>query len=200
MEVNILQSISEAYQKLLDYKYRVVIGKKGKTEEFYIIFDKDEFHHLVGLHKLVDKTEFATKKASDIFEKCLNGDYKNEYYMSSVYISQSLSRIPVIMNYDKIMQNPNKYYRFRKYNGSHIKFDYFLEFNEEVFGNAGYIFLKELKRHRTQYITISCFIRDENYLDYSKEQIKYSLMLIEREIVSTSEKVELYRFPNYKGS
>ena len=47
-----LQLCAKAFQKLLEYEYHFIIGRKGKLREFYLNFDKADFHHLSGLHKL----------------------------------------------------------------------------------------------------------------------------------------------------
>jgi hypothetical protein len=52
--MDIIQECAFAFQKLLSYEYHFVIGRKGKMKEFYLNFNKADFHHLVGLHKLKD--------------------------------------------------------------------------------------------------------------------------------------------------
>ncbi|MDD6038333.1 MAG: PBECR4 domain-containing protein [bacterium] len=49
-----LQLCAKAFQKLLEYEYHFIIGQKRKLREFYLNFDKADFHHLSGLHKLKD--------------------------------------------------------------------------------------------------------------------------------------------------
>ena len=47
-----LQECAKAFEKLLDKKYHIIIGRKGKSVEIKLAFDIVDFHHLVGLHKL----------------------------------------------------------------------------------------------------------------------------------------------------
>lgn len=49
-----LQICAKAFERLLDIKYHIMIGRKGKLEELNLLFEPTEFHHLIGLHKLRD--------------------------------------------------------------------------------------------------------------------------------------------------
>ncbi|MDO4337254.1 MAG: PBECR4 domain-containing protein [Eubacteriales bacterium] len=43
-----LKTCAKAFERLLDVKYHIIIGRKGKLTELNILFDPTEFHHLVG--------------------------------------------------------------------------------------------------------------------------------------------------------
>ena len=49
-----LQICAKAFEHLLDIKYHIIIGRKGKLTELNLFFELTEFHHLIGLHKLHD--------------------------------------------------------------------------------------------------------------------------------------------------
>ena len=49
-----LQICAKAFERLLDIKYHIMIGRKGKLEELNLLFEPTEFHHLIGHHKLRD--------------------------------------------------------------------------------------------------------------------------------------------------
>ena len=49
--MDLVQKCALAFRVLLMYEYHYVIGRKGMIKEFYLSFDKTDFHHLIGLHK-----------------------------------------------------------------------------------------------------------------------------------------------------
>lgn len=51
MPMDLLQKCAQEFDRLVPYQYYVIIGRKGKTLEFTISFDRADFHHLAGLHK-----------------------------------------------------------------------------------------------------------------------------------------------------
>ena len=67
-----LQERAVSFKHLLDYEYKIVLGRKGKKSELIINFEKTDFPHLIGLHKLTDvlNGNIATEK---LFNDCLSG-------------------------------------------------------------------------------------------------------------------------------
>ncbi|MBR0100080.1 MAG: hypothetical protein IJJ71_11600 [Treponema sp.] len=53
--VDLLLQCAKNYEQLLNCKYHFVIGRKGVLYDFELTFQKTDFHHLAGLHKLTDK-------------------------------------------------------------------------------------------------------------------------------------------------
>ena len=62
--MNKLQERAFSFKKLIDYEYKIVLGRKGKKTELVINFEKTDFPHLIGLHKLTDvlNGNIATEK------------------------------------------------------------------------------------------------------------------------------------------
>ena len=57
-----LNDVASAYQELMKYQYRFLLGHKGKAETMVVSFPVEAFHHLAGLHKKdVERTK--NKKA-----------------------------------------------------------------------------------------------------------------------------------------
>ena len=67
-----LQERALSFKKLIDYEYKIILGRKGKKTELVINFEKIDFPHLVGLHKFTDvlNGNIATEK---LFDDCLTG-------------------------------------------------------------------------------------------------------------------------------
>ena len=72
--MDLLKKCALSFQKLLEYEYHFVIGRKGQLREFRLGFDKADFHHLAGLHKLKDIAQIQHGMRDKIFEKKLNGN------------------------------------------------------------------------------------------------------------------------------
>lgn len=49
-----LQNIALNYKKMLDRQYFFEIARKQKSIHFVLSFEKSDFIHLAGLHKLTD--------------------------------------------------------------------------------------------------------------------------------------------------
>ena len=49
-----LQEKALSFKRLLDYEYRIILGRKNVQTEINISFEKSDFSHLIGLHKLTD--------------------------------------------------------------------------------------------------------------------------------------------------
>ncbi|MEG2915185.1 MAG: PBECR4 domain-containing protein, partial [Oscillospiraceae bacterium] len=43
-----LQECAKSFEKLLDKKYHIIIGRKGKSTDFTVEFSPLDFHHLMG--------------------------------------------------------------------------------------------------------------------------------------------------------
>ena len=54
--MSLIQQCAFAFEQLLVYEYHFVLGRKGTLKEFYLSFEKTDFHYLAGLHKLKDIT------------------------------------------------------------------------------------------------------------------------------------------------
>lgn len=71
--MDLLQQCAQEFDRLIPYQYHIIIGRKGKTLEFTISFDRADFHHLAGLHKLRDNVRLQTGKRFDIMKEILDG-------------------------------------------------------------------------------------------------------------------------------
>lgn len=90
-----LQVCAKAFEHLLDTKYHIVIGRKGKLTELNLLFDPTEFHHLIGLHKLHD-LRLSRGNREKIFRQILDGslsmeDLKKSRYFSTIQNEWNLS-------------------------------------------------------------------------------------------------------------
>jgi hypothetical protein len=66
------------FEKLLDKRYHMIIGRKGKSVEIKLTFKAFQFHHLVGLHKL-HELRLSRDNREKIFDDILSGDISLEH-------------------------------------------------------------------------------------------------------------------------
>ena len=100
-----LQLCAKAFQKLLEYEYHFIIGRKGKLREFYLNFDKADFHHLSGLHKLKDIAQIQQGKRNKIFDQIISGEITQVLIEKSVYYEQMQGRIFPLTDLEKMLDD-----------------------------------------------------------------------------------------------
>lgn len=74
--MDLIQKSAYAFQLLLKYEYYFVIGRKGVIREFYLTFEKSDFHHLLGLHKLRDIAQIQQGMREKIYDKIIEHTMK----------------------------------------------------------------------------------------------------------------------------
>lgn len=178
-----LSECARAYEKLLDIQYKIVIGRKGKTEELCIRFSKWDFHHLAGLGKLKD-LRIARKNRLLVFDDILEGRTTCETISASRYIGQIENRFAPLMHIEDLLDDNRLIFRYNaKLNQfSLIEADYLLSAPHE--GNDIYIFLAEDK-DKGLYFCRSFFPREQK--DYTKGQAAWTMLYKEKTRLSTGE-------------
>ena len=71
------------FQKLLSSEYYFEIARKNIKREFVLNFKPEDFHHMVGLHKLIDIGLVQTGKRERVYSDIIN----NQITLSDVSIS-----------------------------------------------------------------------------------------------------------------
>ncbi len=100
---DILQNVATAFCSLLQYKYHVVLGRKGKAEQLEICFFPDMFFHLAGFHRLEKSYSFSSLSA----EKILNLIVEGKITLSQIQSDNSFSfHIQEVNGFEKIRVHP----------------------------------------------------------------------------------------------
>ena len=182
-----LQECAIAYSRLLDFGYRIIIGRKRNQKEITLRFDSSEFHHLMGLHYLEDLDYFMktskTKIFSDIVEgkKCLLDVQKSYHYKRIEDRIKEFSKIvPTIFDVNKIV------FRFINptYFGSSIKAEYLIKYTSHT-GVKSFLFLDKDTENSQFHFFKSFFVFD--FRDYSENQSSYIVVYIEKINLKTQE-------------
>ena len=177
------------FERLIPYRYHMVIGRKGKTLDFTVSFDRADFHHLAGLHKLRDNVRFQTGKRSEIFEEILKGHLTLSTVMQSAFFHEMEPRLSPLVDLEHFLDSNEIIFRYNSKANifSAIKADYLLQ--NDFQGAPVYLFLSQ----RSGEDTLGCrtfFPKSEK--DYSQGQPRYTLLYKEKICLSTEETVVQY--------
>ncbi len=176
--MDLLKKCALSFQKLLEYEYHFVIGRKGQLREFRLGFDMADFHHLAGLHKLKDIAQIQQGMREKIFEKILQGDISMRLLKKSSYYSQMEGRILPLTGLERFLDDNQMIFRYnekiRKF--SVIKADYLLEGNANLI--PSYLFLGARKEDEKEQMCRTFFRIEDK--DYTEGQPKYTLLKKEK--------------------
>ena len=176
--MNLLQECAFAFQKLLMFEYHFVIGRKGQSREFNLTFQKADFHHLAGLHKLKDIAQLQQGMRERIFDKILNGNISSELIEKSAYYNQMSGRIFPLIDLEKMLDDNKTIFRYNEkiQKFSLIKADYLLEGQANLIPT--YLFLGKRDEDENEQMCRT-FFRIENK-NYTERQPKYALLKKEK--------------------
>lgn len=110
--MDVLKSCALAYSRLLACEYIIKIGRKGQLLEIRLCFEKSDFHHLVGLHKLRDIEQLRSDSREKIFNSVLEGRITQEDLKKSAYYSEMMERLAVFPHIEEILDEKNLYFRY----------------------------------------------------------------------------------------
>ncbi|UZN42458.1 PBECR4 domain-containing protein [Lactobacillus sp. IBH004] len=146
-EQDLLQVAASEFNKLIGKKVKLILGRKGRSEEVTIVFDSSDFHYLAGLHKLKDIQVVYKKNAKLVFNDILKGEIGINDITKSTFFSVIAERIEIISQINDIFTKDNLVFKFSRINilNSKILWQYLLEFMT-VQGYHGYLFLKEISQ------------------------------------------------------
>lgn len=90
-----LKQCAENFQNLFDIEYKVVLGRKNRETYLTIDFSKEEFFHLMGLHKLEDISNL-NKARDKVFDSIINGDITYDIISKSSFFDKDIEKdIPI---------------------------------------------------------------------------------------------------------
>ena len=182
-----LKTCAAAFNELLNINYYCVIGRKGQTREFSLVFDTYHFHHLSGLHKLSDVQEVRGNRER-VFKNILSDSLTYEMIGRSKdfplietrldylhLLEQFMDSNSIIFNYDK-----------RKNNSSRIEAVYLL--SNDIDGNTIYLFID--KDSADMFFGRTFF--PKGLIDFTIAQPQWTFLYKEKINTSTDERIIQY--------
>ncbi len=184
-----LQERAKSFKRLLDFEYKIKLGRKGKITEFIIDFERSDFFHLIGLHKLNDilAGNMATSK---IFEDCLKGKISYASIEKSVFFSKLGNRFEYFNRLEEMLDSNDIIFKcntnsMKSYSRIIADFELKNIYEDLIF----YIFIEKRAHSLSQYC--KSFIND-NMVDYTYGQTKMTLLYKEKMNKITGESIIQY--------
>ena len=189
--LDFLLQCAKSYENLLNYKYHFVIARKGVCREFSIIFQKSDFHHLAGLHKLTDKRSLQHGSREVLFNSILQSKYDMNYLQSSFHFDEMKDRLFALDNLEKLLDSENLVFKYNENVrvSSSIKSDYLIE--GEVNSQTLFLFLASREKSLENEQICRSFFPKSN-IDYSIGQPNYTLLKKEKIRIDNSTVVFTY--------
>lgn len=202
MNSEIILDCVQSFSNLLSIRYGLVLGKAGKQHAFDLTFRKDDLHHLMGLHYLLDRPDRRSR--TRIFEDLISSESYREHIASSDFWSTELeSRVACTFLLESIIDDNHTIFR---YNHKILRF-YSRIRAEYLMSNSGisiasdpnaeiYLFLDKRNDCEERFCK-SVFPKGE--LDYTDRQSVWTL-LYKVKYHEDGSAVVLYRHNSYKPS
>ncbi len=170
------------YQRLLNTEYNFILGRKQNKIHIKLQFSKIEFHHICGLHKLVDIYEMSNPNRKQIFDDIFYNKISLDTLKKSCYYPEIDERVELVENLEKILDSNNTVFKFnnRANAFSLIDADYILK-NSDTIKNM-YIFISKEDKNSDTYFCRSAFTRDKSEKDYTAGHTPYTLLYKEKEM------------------
>lgn len=178
----------EAFGKLLDKEYHLILGRKNVSVSLQINFDKKQCFHLMGLQYLTDRPELVHDRGK-IFDAIKERRITAEHLQSSDLYYKIADRIDMLPLLESMIDSNNTIYRYnRKLNTySVIKADYIMKNNVE--GRNIFLFLAQ-NHEEGKYFCRSFFPQDK--MDYTRNQALWTLLYKAKVTLSTGKEEILY--------
>lgn len=190
-KLDLLLKCAKNYEKLLDFEYHFVIARKGIHREFTLNFQKSDFHHIAGLHKLTDTRQVLRGTRESIFDTILQGEILQKLIEESDLYSEMSARLDPLCHLEEILDSEHLIFKYnenvRVY--SQIKSDFLIEgFLEE---QSLYLFLGSRSENDMEKQMCRTFFPKTN-IDYSCGQPRYTLL--KKEKIRISDGTVLYSY------
>ena len=188
--MDILQQCAKNYMALTHQQYRIIIGRKQQRHEIVLRFHPANFHHLAGLHKLTDVSQFQDKRREDVLKKILAGAYSDADAHQSRYFSKIESRIRLVSDLESFLDTNNLIFHYdpQKNKGSLIQADYLLQ--NQWHSRQAYLFLVKRFPDSNECACESNFPRTARV--YTKGQQKFALLYKEKTNLTTGTTIVQY--------
>ena len=192
-----LQKCALAFQKLVDIRYEIIIGRKGQTSKIVLDFSETEFVHLTGLHKLVDNDFLRTASRKKVFDSILAGTISYETLSKSKNFNYVKDRIKYFEFLEDMLDSNDIIFKYntKKQVFSLIQADYLLQ--SYLDRREIYIFLDRVGTSDFHFCR-SFFPKTDK--DYTVGQAKFTLLYKEKINKTTGEsKIQYDRLSSGKN-
>jgi len=178
-----LREHAEIFNKLLNFKYNIILGRKGILTNLCLTFDKTHFHHLIGLQYLKDMPQLNADRAK-VFDQVLNCEITYEHISRSDLFHKIEKRFLVFRYIEELLDSNGLVFKFNNKNHwSHMAAEYILE-NTIDASNISYICIDKTDS-QDEYFCRSFFPKE--HVDYTEGHTRYTLLHKEKTNILTQE-------------
>lgn len=189
----LLRKAEEAWEKLLNFRYDMVFGRKKKSYVVSLSFERYDFPHLVGMQYAND-VDFKINSAEYYGEKLITAILSGRLDPKRIEKSKNWDRIQkrlqVLVNLQDTLENGFSFFLFSKAKVprySKIDAEYLIRNN-----HSGEMFFVFLDKESGRYFCKSAFGSE---MDYSRNQTPLTLLYKCR--VEGENKEVLFQHPKY---
>lgn len=180
-----LRERAAAFRRLMDYEYKIKLGRKGKLTEIILNFEPSDFFHLIGLHKLTDiiNGRLPTEK---IFYDCLRGNITYKQIAQSIFFDELGNRFEYFHKLEEMLDSNKIIFKCNTSvlkNFSRITADFELKNIYEAL--TFYLFIEKRSYSQRQYC--KSFIQNGD-VNYTYGQTKMTLLYKEKINIKTNER------------
>lgn len=181
-----------AFEKITYYKYKYTMARRGKQYIFEIDFRKSDFHHLIGLKKLID-IEAVDDDREIVFDRILNGEITHDTLIKSVFYEEISDRFDSFEYFTKLFDDENTTYKYTQdLRYSQIPANYL--FTNDTYGTLLYVFVKQ--RNEEEVFACISFFPFEKF-EYERGQSKLTMLKVEKTNLKTNETQVVFQNKNY---
>lgn len=192
--MDLLKRAAQEFMQLMANEYYFEIARKNNQKEFILNFIPQDFHHIVGLHKLLDIGLVQTGRRDKVYYDILNGRIDVLDIKKSNYYEKIENRLKLVGQMKDIIDNDQMVFKYLKSGNlfSRIEANYLLEHAHKT--DVIYIFLSERSKTGKGQIPLMCCrsFFPMNQLDYSMNQPSYTLLKKVKIDIATGDKTVQY--------
>lgn len=104
---------AKAFEKLLDVRYHIKLGRKNKLYELDVIFESGHFHHLMGLNKLSD-IRISRENREKVFWNIIKQKTNFNDINKSRYISKIEDRFNPLLCIEQLLDSNDTMFRYNE--------------------------------------------------------------------------------------
>ena len=181
MKPQTLLAYVQAYDKLIGTKYIIHLGRGGKHAIFSVTIEKEDCHHLMGIHYLRDIEDRSNR--SKIFDRLMSEPHYRERLASSTQWTDELENcVACTTVLEQILDDNNTIYRYnpkRLYFYSQITAEYLLAQSNyqitPVYASDIYLFIDKCDDSETSNRFCKSIFPKRGH-DFTEYQAKWTLL------------------------
>lgn len=162
----------------------MIAGKRRKTAAIQLSFSPEQFHHLSGLHKLID-LRLARENRETVFYRILSGEITLADVKKSRYYGDIASRIDPLTQLESLLDNNDIIFKYNENQNTRSWIEAEFLLISPYRGNKTYLFLDQddTPSNPDAYFCRSFFPFEGTA--YEQQQPRYTLLYKEKIDLST---------------